>query len=291
MKPAAFDYHRPSTVDESVSLLAEFGDDAKVIAGGQSLVPMLALRIAVFDHLVDLGRIPELRGIRREGGSTWVGAGTTQATIEHSADIAGAVPLLARATPLIAHVPIRNRGTLGGSLAHADAAAEYPAVALALDAELQAASVRGKRSIPAGRFFTGVWTTELADDEVLTGVRFPVWSGRTGFAVEEFARRKHDFAVAGATAAVELDDTDHVVRCAIGLFGLGPAPQRASAAEAGAIGNRITDVDAEEIGRQATTDLETVPSDLHGSSAYRKRVGAAVVARAWRRASEEAAHG
>ena len=134
MKPAPFDYHAPGTVEEAVALLAELGDSAKVIAGGQSLVPMLALRLAMFDHLVDLRRVDGLRSIERRNGSLFIGAGTTQATIERSTEVADAVPLLARVTPLIGHFQIRNRGTIGGSLAHADPAAEYPAVALALDA-------------------------------------------------------------------------------------------------------------------------------------------------------------
>ncbi|MFC5755066.1 FAD binding domain-containing protein, partial [Actinomadura rugatobispora] len=130
MKPAAFEYHAPASVGEAVGLLAELGEDAKAIAGGQSLVPMLALRLAVLDHLVDLRRMEELRGIEQRDGGVWIGAGTTQATIQRSAEVAAWVPLLARATPLIGHFQIRNRGTLGGSIAHADAAAEYPAVAL-----------------------------------------------------------------------------------------------------------------------------------------------------------------
>src|SRR3984957_4500432 len=189
MKPAQFDYHAPETLIEATSILAEFGEDAKVLAGGQSLIPMLALRLAVFDHLVDIGRIGELQGIERREGSLWVGAATTEAVVGANADVAAAAPLLTRATPLIGHFQIRNRGTLGGSIAHADPAAEYPAVALALDASMEAVSPRGRRSISAGDFFNGVWSTCLMPDEVLVGVSFPIWSGRCGFAIEEFARR------------------------------------------------------------------------------------------------------
>jgi carbon-monoxide dehydrogenase medium subunit len=288
MKPAPFEYHAPSTVADAVALLAEFGDEAKVIAGGQSLVPMLALRLAFFDHLVDLRRIDELRGIERQNGAVRIGAGTTQAAIESSSEVAGAVPLLARATPLIGHFQIRNRGTIGGSIAHADPAAEYPAVAVALDAELEAVSVRGRRTIPAASFFTGTWTTDLADDEVLTAATFPVWSGKTGFAVEELARRHGDFAIAGATVAVELDDRSSVRRCAIGLFGMGSAPERGAAAERAVTGAAAGDVDATEVGEAAVATLGSVPSDIHASDAYRRRVGAVMVARAWRKAVEEA---
>ena len=287
MKPAPFAYHSPSTVEEAVGLLGELGEGAKVLAGGQSLVPMLALRLAVFDHLVDLGRVDELRGIERRNGDLWIGAGTTQTTIESSAAIAEAVPLLSRATPLIGHFQIRNRGTIGGSVAHADPAAEYPAVALALDAELEAVSPRGRRTIPAAGFFSGLWTTELAEDEILTGVRFPVWEGRCGHAVEELARRHGDFAIAGAVVSVQLDG-DRVQRSAIGLLGLGSTPERASAAEASVTGSTLGDVIAAEVGEAAMSTLDSIPSDLHGSDTYRRRVGAVMVARAWTRAIEEA---
>ncbi len=137
MKPAPFEYHSPSTVADAAKLLAELGEGAKVLAGGQSLIPLLALRLTVFEHLVDIGRIAELSGIARRDGALWIGAGTTQAAVEASADVASSVPLLAKATPLIGHFQIRSRGTLGGSIAHADPAAEYPAVALALDARME----------------------------------------------------------------------------------------------------------------------------------------------------------
>ncbi|MGW1024770.1 FAD binding domain-containing protein [Streptomyces sp. NPDC002577] len=291
MKPAPFEYHVPTGAGEAVALLADLGDEAKAIAGGQSLVPMLALRLASFGHLVDLRHVAELRGIERRDGSVWIGAGTTQATIQGSDEVRGTIPLLARATPLIGHFQIRNRGTVGGSLAHADAAAEYPAVALTLDAELEALSVRGRRTVPAARFFTGTWTTALADDELLTGVAFPVWRRPCGFAVEEFARRSGDFALAGATVAVGLDADGRIDRCAIGLFGLGATPCRARAAEQELIGAEPTEDKADDIGGLAMSGLGSVPSDLHGSAGYRKRVGAAMVARAWRRAVREAVHG
>ncbi|MEX5633256.1 FAD binding domain-containing protein [Parafrankia sp. FMc2] len=290
MKPAPFAYHAPSSLDEAVALLAEHGDGAKVLAGGQSLVPMLALRLAVFDHLIDLGRIPELRGLERRGGTIRLGAGTTHAAVGSSAEVAEAVPLLSRATPFIGHFQIRNRGTIGGAIAHADPAAEYPAVALALDAELETVSPRGQRTIPAADFFTGTWTTALADDEILTGVTFPVWGGRSGHAIEELARRHGDFAVAGATVALELDDDGRVGRCAIGLLGLGSTPERATTAEATVTGTAIADVDAQAVGEAAMAALRSVPADLHGSADYRRRVGAAMVARAWRRAAQEALH-
>jgi len=325
VKSAAFEYHAPARAEEITELLGELGDGAKVIAGGQSLVPMMALRLAVFDHLVDIRNVSGLRGIERRNGnwksgadehgvaehraaehrarhgwSVWIGAGTTQAAIGGSDLVAKAVPLLARATPLIGHFQIRNRGTIGGSLAHAEAAAEYPAVALALGATVEALSPRGQRSIPIGEFFTGIWSTALEADELLTGVTFPVWGGAgggCGFAVEEFARRPGDFALAGAAVAVELSGLDgsggsRIRRCGIGLIGLGPTPLRASAAEASVTGTAVGEAGsaarAKEIGATAMAELDSVPSDLHGPAKYRKRVGAAMVATAWQRAVKEA---
>jgi carbon-monoxide dehydrogenase medium subunit len=291
VKPATFEYHAPETVDEAVGLLAGLGDDAKVLAGGQSLVPMLSLRLAYFDHLVDVGRIDELRGIRHDNGTVVIGATTVDAAVERDADIAARVPLLARATPLIGHFQIRNRGTVGGSIAHADPAGEYPAVALALDAELEAVSARGRRRIAAADFFDGFWTTALAPDELLAAVRLPMWDGRCGFAVREFARRFGDFAIAGAVVAVQVDDADRVERCAIGLLGLGPTPLRASAAEQAATGQPAADLDGDELGRLAVADLTDVASDVHGPASYRSRVGAAMVSRAWDDAIREATGG
>jgi aerobic carbon-monoxide dehydrogenase medium subunit len=341
MKPARFEYHAPTTAEETVELLAKLGDGAKLIAGGQSLIPLLALRLAAFEHLVDLRRVAGLRGISgrddalsgpaaadgapfgradgdaaASGPAVWIGAGTTEAAIGRSALVAARVPLLARATPLIGHFQIRNRGTIGGSLAHADAAAEYPAVALALDAVISTLSRRGERAIPAAEFFTGIWSTALEPDELLTGVTFRVPRGRAGCAIEEFARRRGDFAVAGTAIAIELDAGDgradvsgtgpdrpeapgapdtsgaRVRRCAIGLFGLGTTPLRAPAAEASVVGVPADEVRTEafarEIGRAAMADLHSVPSDSHGPGAYRRRVGAALLARALQRAVSEA---
>ncbi len=291
MKPAAFEYHRPASAADAVELLATLGDDAKLLGGGQSLIPVLALRLAVFEHLIDIGRVDELVGIERSDGTVRIGAGTTERAVEQSAEVAEAVPLLARATPFIGHVQIRNRGTVGGSLAHADPAAEYPAVALALDAGFEALSPRGARTIAARDFFTGLWSTALEPDELLTGVTFPVWGGRCGFAVEEIARRHGDFAIAGAVVAVQLDADDRVERCGIGLIGMGSTPERAHTAEEGVLGSLVTEIDPAEVGRVAVADLDAIPADLHGSASYRQQVGATMVQRAWRRSVSEALDG
>lgn len=288
MKAAAFAYHRPSTIAEAVQMLGELGEDAKVLAGGQSLVPMLAMRLTSFENLIDISRVDELRDIERHDDEVVVGAGTPHALVGMDDEVAEAVPLLTLATPYIGHFQIRTRGTLGGAIAHADPAAEYAAVALALDATMEATSSRGNRKIAAADFFTGLWETSLASDEILTGVRFPVWGHRSGFAVEEFARRHGDFAVAGATVAVQLDDDDRVVRCGIGLLGLGSTPLRGSVAEDTVVGGAADAVTAEEIGRLAMSGLSDIPADLSGSAHYRSRVGAAMVARAWTSAVREA---
>ncbi|OBK78778.1 xanthine dehydrogenase family protein subunit M [Mycobacterium sp. 1274761.0] len=288
MKAAAFAYHRPATVSEAVQMLAEFGDDAKILAGGQSLVPMLAMRLTHFDNLIDISRIEELKNIELRGDELSVAAGTPHVFVGMDDEVADSVPLLTLSTPHIGHFQIRTRGTLGGAIAHADPAAEYAAVALALDATIEAASARGRREIPAADFFTGLWETSLAPDEILTAVRFPVWGGRSGFAVEEFARRHGDFAIAGATVAVELDGDDRVARCGIGLLGLGSTPLRGSAAEEAVVGQPVDAVTADEIGRIAMGGLSEIPADLQGSAEYRSRVGATMVARAWAAAARQA---
>ena len=287
MKPAPFDYHAPGTIAEAVELLARFGDDAKALAGGQSLVPMLALRLARFDHLVDLGRIRELRQVERSNGRLRIGAMTPQAVIERDTDVATLSPLLARATPLIGHFQIRNRGTIGGSLAHADPAAEYPAVALALDVEFEVAGPSGSRRVAAKDFFVSTWATVLAPDELLVAVHFPVWSGRVGFSIQEVTRRAGDFALTGAAAGIELGDRGEIRRCAIGMLGMASTPIRATAAESALVGSSSSGVELDEIGRMAVADLAP-PDDIHASATYRRRVGAVMVERVLRDALEEA---
>jgi len=287
VKPAPFEYHAPEALSDAVALLHEFGDEAKVLAGGQSLVPIMALRLAHFEHVVDLNRVGELRGIERHNGTVRVGAMTRQAEVQRDAAVADAVPLLARATPFIGHFQIRNRGTVGGSLSHADPAAEYPAVALALDADFEVTGSGGSRTVPASEFFVSTFMTALGTDDVLTAVQFPVWGGRCGFAVEEVARRFGDFALTGAVCAVELDGEDRVARAAIGMFGMGSTPLRARRAEAALAGSAAGDIDVDEGGLTAAAEADP-PSDIHASAAYRRSVGGVVVARALRGAIGEA---
>lgn len=288
MKPAPFAYHRAGDVAEAVGLLDEYGEDAKILAGGQSLVPMLSMRLARYDNLIDICRVAELDGITAHDGEVRIGATTPHAAVGKHSGVAASVPLLTLATPYIGHFQIRNRGTLGGSIAHADPAAEYAAVALALDARMEAVSSRGSREIGAAEFFSGFWANSMEPNEILTAVRFPVWTGRSGFAVEEFARRHGDFAIAGAVVGVQLDDADRVTRAAIGLLSLGPTPLRGSAAEQALLGSSADDIDVAGIGEECVRSLDSVSDDLQGSAAYRRRIGATMVARAVRRAVTEA---
>jgi aerobic carbon-monoxide dehydrogenase medium subunit len=285
VKPSKFQYHAPTTVGEVVSLLADYADEAKVLAGGQSLVPMMSLRLASFEHLIDLNRVDGLGQIERTDGHVRIGAIVRQATAEHDATVASDVPLVAKALPHIGHFQIRNRGTVGGSIAHADPASELPAAALALDATIEAAGPGGRRDIAAADFFEGTWQTALADDEILAAVRFPVWGEGSGFGVAEIARRHGDFAICGAVAGVQLEG-DRVTKASIALFGVGPTPIRASSAEEALLGASPA-VDLATIGREAAAPL-TPSDDLHASGDYRKQVAAVVARRALTDATKEA---
>jgi carbon-monoxide dehydrogenase medium subunit len=282
MKPAVFEHHAPERLGEALGLLAEYGDDAKVLAGGQSLVAMLALRLTRFDHLVDVNRVEGLSGLTATDEWLRVGAMTRHRVLEQDRMVEETVPLLARATRFVGHFQIRNRGTLGGAVAHADSAAEQPAVVLALDAVMELASSTGHREVAAADFFEGTWTTAVAADELLVAVRFPVWEGRCGFAVEELARRHGDFALVGVVCGVSVGDAG-LRRAAIALFGVGPTPVRVPAAEQALIGGAT-------LAEVAQVVMEGIsPSDdLHVTGAYRRRVAGVLVRRAVGRALQEA---
>jgi aerobic carbon-monoxide dehydrogenase medium subunit len=284
MKAALFDLHQPGTLDDALDLLAEHGDGAKALAGGQSLVPMLALRLARFENLIDLNEIDDLTGIDRVDGELRLGAMTRHRSVERDPTVGALVPLLARATKRVGHWQIRNRGTLGGSVAHADPAAEQPAVCLALDAIMEVGSRRGRRQIAATDFFQGTWATALDADELLLALRFPVWERPCGFGIEELARRNGDFALAGVVCGVGLDgERSRVEKAAISLFGVGTTPVRAFEAEAALLAG----APSEDVARACTAAID--PSDdLHASGAYRRRVAGVLVKRAITSALEEA---
>lgn len=231
MKPAGFQYHRAHSVEQALTLLAELGEDAKLIAGGQSLVAMMNFRLARPAHLIDIGPVHELRYVRREGNALTIGALTTHRQVEigHAAELADGFEVIANTMAWIGHLPIRTRGTVGGSLAHADATAEWCVLAILLDAEIIVASVRGRRSIAAAEFFFGFYSTALEPDEMVLEIRFPRPARHT--AVTEYAQRQGDFAVAGV--AVDLDMTDGAIRGGrIVVSGIGPVPARCTAGEA-----------------------------------------------------------
>ncbi len=279
MKPAPFSYHSPKTLPETVGMLAEFGDQGRVLAGGQSLIPLMNFRLAQPAHLVDVNPVSELDYIRRDDGWLAIGARARLAAVEASTEVAERAPLLLEAVRLVAHPPIRHRATVCGSVAHADPAAELPAVALAMDAEMVLASTRGSRRLPAAAFFQGPFTTALEADELLSECRFQAWPlAGTGFAVLEFSRTHGNFAVAGAAALVHLDG-ELVDRAAIALFGVGGKPARATRSEERLVGNPPMAEAVEAAAASAIDGLEPV-SDIHAGAGYRSQLARVYVRRA-----------
>jgi carbon-monoxide dehydrogenase medium subunit len=287
MKPPRFEYEAPGSVAEALALLGRHGDQAKVLAGGQSLTPLLNFRLVRPQVLVDLNEIAELTGIREVDGMLAIGAMTRQRAVETSDVVRRRCPLLADAMPQIGHVQIRNRGTIGGSLAHADPAAELPAVVAALDGRMVARGPAGERLLATEQFFVGYLTTALETGELLMEVRLPVAAPRTGTAFVEVSRRHGDFALVGVAATVTLDQTGVCVGCALALTGVGPTPIVARAAASALVGARPTTAMLEEAGRRAAADLRP-DSDLHASSEYRQHVAGVLTRRALGHAVERA---
>jgi CO/xanthine dehydrogenase FAD-binding subunit len=289
MKPAKFDYHAPASVDEALTLLTRYGGDAKVLAGGQSLVPLLNFRLSRPAALIDLNRIPALAYIRAHDGEVRLGAMTRQRTIEFSPVIAERVPLLTEATRWVGHLPIRSRGTIGGSLAHADPSAEYPTVLVALDGSVVARGPRGERILRAGELFQSYFTTSLEADEILVEVRQPPPPAGAGYAFEELARRHGDFALVGI-AAVITRDGGRCTMARLATAGAGPVPLRLRAAEEILERDGLGDAAIEVAARRAA-ELVNPDSDLHASADYRRHLTGVLTARAVKRALAKAAHG
>lgn len=287
VKPPPFDYSAPDTLEEALALLAELGDEARPLAGGQSLIPLLSLRLARPSHLIDIARINTLHDVQSEDGHVLVGAMVRERQAEADDRIRRQVPLMAAALPLIGHPAIRSRGTIGGSLAHADPAAELPAVALALGAGMVAESrARGRRVIPASDFFEGFFTTALEPDEILTSVRIPARAKGSGSAFEEVARRHGDFAMVGVAAIVRVDG-GRIAEARLVLTGVGSTPVRATEAETVLAGAEPADDLFAEAAAQAAKGLEP-PSDVHATSAYRRHVAEVLIRRSLKTASERA---
>ena len=283
MKPARFAYHAPASVDEAIALLARYGGEAKLLAGGQSLVPLLNFRLSRPAALVDLNRVPALAYIREDAGHVRLGAMTRQRAIEFSPVIRRRLPLLAEATTLVGHLPIRSRGTIGGSLAHADPAAEYPTALTALGGQVVVRGPRGERTLAAGELFQGYLTTTLAADEMLVEIRLPAMPDEAGFAFEEFSRRHGDFAIVGIAAIVVGHRGGRCASARLVTAGAGPMPVRLRAAEEILEREGLSDAAVEAAARRAA-ELVDPPSDIHASADYRRNLTRVLTARALRRA-------
>jgi carbon-monoxide dehydrogenase medium subunit len=279
LKLPRFEYHAPETIDEVLALLAEHGDEAKILAGGQSLMPLLAMRLAQPAQLVDVNGVASLAEIDERADEIVFGATVRERTAERSSVVRERLPLLAEALPLIGHAAIRTRGTIGGTIAHADASGEIPCVVTALDGEMVVRSVRGERTIAAQDFFQGHFTTALADDECLVEVRLPAPDRLAGFAFQEVVRRHGDFALVGVAAMLSLDEQGLIADSRITLMGVADVALRAREAEAGLVGASPTVDTFAAAAQSATADLRPA-TDVHGSAAYRTHLAAVTVRRA-----------
>ena len=290
MIPAPFDYHRPGSLDEAIKLLKQHGEQAKVLSGGMSLLPTLKLRLGFFAHLVDINRIAGLDGIKEEGGFLRIGAMTRQSALERSELIRKKYPILADAVPLIADPLVRNRGTVGGNVANGDPANDQPAIMIALGATLVARGPKGERTIAANKFYTGLYETALARDEILTEIRIPVPPAKSGGAYQKLKRKTGDFAVAAVAVQMTLDAKGAVASCGIGLTNAGPTPLEAAEAAkflAGKVPDAKTIAEAAKLAA-AKCDPS---ADHRGSIEYKKDMARVLAARALQTAFERAGRG
>ncbi|HET6780991.1 MAG TPA: xanthine dehydrogenase family protein subunit M [bacterium] len=285
MKPAPFKYSAPETVLETLALLREHGQDGKLLAGGQSLVPLLNMRLARPSVIVDLNAVHELSYIKEDNGDVVIGAMTRQRDAELSPLVTRRLPLLAEALGYVGHPQVRNRGTIGGSIAHADPSAELPAVAAALGARMVVRGPKGRRVVESEKFFLALLTTALGPDELLVEVRFPAHQ-KMGTAFLEVARRHGDYALAGVAAILSADG-DSIKDCRLAFTGVGPGPVRIPEAEAAVTGNRLTSKILSEV-RQIVAGRLDPDSDVHASVEYRKHVAGVLAVRALRLAHQRA---
>jgi len=290
MIPAPFDYHRPASIDEAIGLLSRYGADAKVLAGGMSLLPTMKLRLGSFAHLVDISRIAALEYIREEKGVVRIGAGTRQATLERSEIIKGRFAVLADAIPLIADPLVRNRGTIGGNVANGDPANDGPAIMIALGAELVARGPKGERSIPANRFYKELFVTELQPDEILVELRLPVPPARSGSAYKKLKRKTGDYAAAAVAVQLTLDSKGAVERCGIGLTNVAPTALQAGEAEKFLVGKAPDEKTVNEAAKLAAKACSP-SADRRGSVEYKREMTRVMATRALRAALERAGKG
>ena len=290
MKPAPFDYYAPATVEQALAHLAEHGDEAKVLAGGQSLVPMMNFRLVQPSVLVDLNRIPDLAYIRpaKDGGLV-IGALTRHYQVEMDPLVAARMPLLHEAVPKIGYPQIRRRGTMGGSLSHADPSAELVTVSVALNGRFRLRGPKGERLIPAQDFFVGLFTTVLQPDELLVEVALPPLPARTGGSFMEVARRSHDFALVGVAAVVSLDDKDIIRRARIVFLSAGDRPMEARRAADALIGQAPTPEAIRAAAEAAASDEIDPSSDIHATAEFRRHLAKVLAGRALDQACRRAA--
>jgi aerobic carbon-monoxide dehydrogenase medium subunit len=287
MIPSAFDYHAPASIPEAIALLSRFGESAKVISGGQSLLPLLKLRLGTAEHLVDIGRIAGLEYVREEGGFLRIGGRTRESVLERSEIVQTRFPILLDTARVIADPLVRNRATVGGNLAHGDPANDHPATMLALRATVVAQGPNGERTIPIDRFFTGLFATALAADEILTEIRIPVPPNRSGGAYMKLERKVGDYATAAAAAQVTLDGAGNFSQVGLALTNAGPAPARASAAEAVLLGKRADDDHIADAARRAA-EAASPTADRRGSVEYKREMARVLATRALKKAVERA---
>ena len=285
MKPAPFEYVAARSLDEALAALADAGEGGKVLAGGQSLVPLLALRLARPDVLVDVNQVAGLDRVVVDDHRLVIGALARHRAVELDEQVRRAFPLVSAAAAKIGHVAIRNRGTVGGSVAHADPAAEWPALLLALDGEVEVASPRGRRVVSAGDLYAGYLTTTLEVDEVVCEVRATLPEGRTGTSFLELARREGDFAIVGVAAVLAFEG-DEVRHCRLSLSGVGSTPVRARGAEELLAGGAADDAAIAAAARKVAEEIDP-PGDIHGSADYRRKVAGVLVRRALAAARDE----
>jgi len=287
MIPAPFDYHRPGTLDEAIGLLARYGDQAKVLAGGMSLLPTLKLRLGSYAHLVDINRIPGLEYVKEEKGWLRIGAGTRQSALERSELVKTKYPLLADAIPLIADPLVRNRGTIGGNIANGDPANDWPAIVIALGAELVAKGRGGERTIPASRFYKGLFVTDLKADEILTEVRIPAPAGQSGGAYRKLKRKTGDYAVVAVAVQLALGKGGAVERAGVALTNVGPTPTDAVAAAKFLTGKTLDEKTIAEASKLAAA-AGSPSGDRRGSSEYKREMTRVLAGRALKAALERA---
>ena len=286
MIPPAFDYHAPRSLGEALSLLSDLGSEAKLLAGGHSLLPMMKLRFAQPAHLIDLTRIADLRGIREEGGNLVIGAMTTEAELLASAVVRGKVPLLAEGAASIADPQVRYKGTIGGDISHGDPGNDHPALMLALDATFVLTGPKGKRSVKADGYFLGLYATQLAPEEILTEIRIPIPVAGSGWSYQKLKRKTGDFATAATAVLLQMKSTS-VARVAIALTNAGPTALRAKAAEAALLGKPINEASLQDAARLAMSICAPTP-DQRGDAAYKTAMCGEMTRRALQAAAARA---